>query len=189
MVSLLFCFTLSGDTSGWKSRTIYQLLTDRFARSSGSSDSCSLSNYCGGDWAGITNNLQYIKNLGFDAIWISPFVDNIDNGYHGYWTSNFEKVNAHFGDENALKQLVDSAHAIGIWVMMDVVANHVGPVGNDFSRIFPFNQQDHYHSNCDINDWNNQPQVENCRLAGLPDLNQDNSYVRQYLKDWIKGVV
>jgi len=57
-----------------------------------------------------------------------------------------------------------------IWVMVDVVGNHVGPVGNDFSQISPFNSGDHYHSNCDIQDWNNQWQVENCRLAGLPDL-------------------
>lgn len=73
--------------------------------------------------------------------------------------------------------------------MVDVVANHVGPVGNDFSQIYPLNQASHYHSNCDINDWNNQWQVENCRLAGLPDINQSNSYVRQYLKDWIKNLV
>lgn len=78
---------------------------------------------------------------------------------------------------------------MGIWVMVDVVANHVGPVGNDFSRIYPFNQASHYHSNCDIVDWNNQAQVEYCRLAQLPDLDQSNSYVRQYLKDWIKNLV
>jgi len=70
--------------------------------------------------------------------------------------------------------------------MLDVVANHVGPVGDDFSRIYPFNQAEHYHSTCQITDWNNQWQVENCRLADLPDLNQDNSFVREYLKDWVK---
>jgi alpha-amylase len=76
-----------------------------------------------------------------------------------------------------------------IWVMVDVVANHVGPVGNDFSQISPFNSPDHYHSNCDIQDWNNQWQVENCRLAGLPDLKQENPWVRQQLKDWIRNLV
>jgi len=103
ILTLIFSLTISGDKSSWKSRTIYQLLTDRFSRSNGSTGSCTLSNYCGGNWAGISNNLQYIKDLGFDAIWISPFVDNIDNGYHGYWSSNFEKVNSNFGDEIALK--------------------------------------------------------------------------------------
>ena len=78
---------------------------------------------------------------------------------------------------------------MGIWVMVDVVANHVGPVEHDYSRIYPFNRPEHYHADCDINDWNNQQQVENCRLARLPDLNQENSYVRGYLKDWIRNLV
>lgn len=73
--------------------------------------------------------------------------------------------------------------------MVDVVANHVAPVGNDYSSMYPFNKAEHYHSNCDINDWNNQWQVENCRLAGLPDLKQEDSYVRSYLKNWIHNLV
>jgi alpha-amylase len=78
---------------------------------------------------------------------------------------------------------------MGIWVMVDVVANHVAPVESDFSQIYPLNKNEHYHKDCDINDWGNQWQVENCRLARLPDLDQSNSYVRQYLKDWIKNLV
>ena len=148
-----------------------------------------MSQYCGGDWQGITQQLSYIKDLGFDAIWISPVVDNIEPGYHGYWARNWEKVNNHFGDETSLKTFVDTAHSMGIWVMVDVVANHVGPVGDDFSQIYPFNHPDHYHPDCNIIDWSNQWQVENCRLANLPDLNQENSWVRQYLKDWIKNLV
>lgn len=63
--------------------------------------------------------------------------------------------------------------------MVDVVANHVAPVGEDYSSISPFNSPDHYHDKCDIEDWGNQWQVENCRLADLPDLKQEN--------DWVKG--
>ena len=73
--------------------------------------------------------------------------------------------------------------------MVDVVANHVAPIGTDYSQISPFNQSYHYHSNCQINDWNNQYQVENCRLADLPDLDQSNSYVRGELKNWVKYMV
>ena len=126
--------------------------------------------------------------MGFDAIWISPVVDNLSGGYHGYWAKNWEGINANFGTPAELKALVAAAHAKGIWVMVDVVANHSAPIGDDFSQIYPLNQSSHYHSDCDIN-WNNQSSVENCRLAGLPDLNQDNSYVRQYLKDWVKNLV
>ena len=161
---------IGGDINSWKKRTIYQVLTDRFWRNNGDTALCNLHNYCGGDFDGISKKLQYIKDLGFDAIWISPVVDNSDGGYHGYWARNWEKVNSHFGDESALKRLVDAAHAMGIWVMVDVVANHVAPIEHDYSQIYPFNKQEHYHNDCDINDWNNQWQVENCRLARLPDL-------------------
>ena len=140
-ILLLVTFAYAGSTADWKKRTVYQLLTDRFYRSNGDTNFCDLHRYCGGDFKGIQQQLQYIKDLGFDAIWISPVVDNTDQGYHGYSAANWERINTHFGDENSLKQMVDAAHSMGIWVMVDVVANHVGPVGDDFSRIFPFNQK------------------------------------------------
>ena len=187
--AMMLAAVQAGDTAAWKQRSIYQVLTDRFARGDGSKNACgSLSNYCGGNYQGMINNLDYVKGMGFDAIWISPIVDNLDGGYHGYWAKNWEGVNTNFGSEDDLKALVDAAHAKDIWVMVDVVANHSAPIGNDFGQLYPLNKAEHYHSNCDI-DWNNRWSVENCRLAGLPDLNQDNSYVRQYLKDWIHGIV
>lgn len=105
-------------------------------------------------------------------------MDNTEAGFHGYWARNWEKINDYFGGETALKRMVEEAHKMDIWVMVDVVANHVGPVGFDYSKLYPFNQASHYHPNCDINDWGNQWQVENCRLAGLPDLKQEDPYVR-----------
>ena len=145
----------AGDTAGWKKRTIYQVLTDRFYRSNGDTSLCDLHNYCGGDFAGMVKQLQYVKDLGFDAIWISPVIDNTDGGYHGYWARNWQKINDHFGGEQALKDLVNAAHSMGIWVMVDVVGNHVAPVEHDYSSINPFNRAEHYHADCDINDWNN----------------------------------
>ena len=73
--------------------------------------------------------------------------------------------------------------------MVDVVANHAGPVGTDFGRINPFNRAEHYHDWCDINNWNNQWEVENCRLCGLPDLKQENDWVTQKLLEWIHDLV
>lgn len=124
-----------------------------------------------------------------DAIWISPVVDNTDGGYHGYWARNWYDVNGNFGSEQDLKNLVNACHDRGIWVMVDVVANHVAPIGNDFGQIHPFDKSEHYHNNCGINDWNNQWEVENCRLADLPDLAQENDYVQGELKNWIKYLV
>lgn len=127
--------------------------------------------------------------MGFDAIWITPIVDNVDGGYHGYWARNWEDVNSNFGSKQDLKNFVNACHERGIWVMVDVVANHVGPIGTNYSEIYPLNQSYHYHTDCQIVNWNDQSQVEYCRLADLPDLDQDNSYVRQYLKDWVGGIV
>jgi len=73
--------------------------------------------------------------------------------------------------------------------MVDVVANHVGPIGTDYSKIYPLNKEEHYHSVCQIEDWGNQDEVENCRLSDLPDLNQENSWVADYLQDWIHALV
>ena len=147
----------AGDVNYWKKRSVYQILTDRFARSDGNNGACTdLSHYCGGTWKGIENHLDYVQGLGFDAIWITPIVDNLQDGYHGYWAANWEKVNANFGSEDDLKSLVNAAHSKGIAVMVDVVANHVAPVGDDFSKIYPLNKSEHYHSDCGINDWGNQ---------------------------------
>ena len=93
--------------------------------------------------------------MGFDAIWISPVIENTPNGYHGYWARNFNEINPHFGTRQDLKNLVNEAHKKGIWVMVDVVANHVGPVGEDYSSIYPFNQPSHYHEKCSIKNWDN----------------------------------
>jgi len=77
--------------------------------------------------------------------------------------------------------------------MLDVVGNHVGPVGTDYSSIVPFNNTSNYHSYCIIqnNDFNggNQTAVEFCRLAGLPDLDQEDSTTANLILNWIQSIV
>ena len=180
----------AGDAQAWRARSIYQVLTDRFARTDGSSSPCGdVHTYCGGTFKGLQDNLDYIKNMGFDAIWISPIVTNLAGGYHGYWATDLYTVNSNFGSAQDLKNLIEAAHQKDIWMMLDVVGNHVGPVNMDFSQITPFNDPSHYHTSCEITNFNNQGQVEYCRLAGLPDLNQDNTYVRSTLKTWVHDIV
>jgi alpha-amylase len=81
----------------------------------------------------MINKLDYIQGMGFDAIWISPIVENYPNSYHGYHATNWENINTNFGSKQDLIDFVTAAHSRGIWVMVDVVANHVGPVGTDYS--------------------------------------------------------
>ena len=176
--------------SEWKSRTIYQILTDRFSNEKDTPNSCSdLKKYCGGTYKGILKHLSYIQGMGFDAIWISPIVENYENSYHGYHLTNLYKLNKNFGTEEDLINLINECHKRNIWVMVDVVANHVGPVGTDYSKITPFNKAEHYHDICHITNWNDQWMVENCRLADLPDLKQENEFVANELIKWINDIV
>ena len=89
----------------WKSRIIYQLLTDRFAHTDNDPSSrCSdLRGWCGGTFKGIQRRLDYIEQLGANAIWISPIILNTDGGYHGYWAKDIYKIADHFGTEQDLK--------------------------------------------------------------------------------------
>ena len=184
---------LSRSPQEWKSRIIYQLITDRFSQSSPAASCPDLSRYCGGTFRGISNQLDYLQNLGINAIWISPIIAQTNNGYHGYWAQDIYKINPHFGTEQDLLSLVKACHSRDIWVMLDVVANHMGNQDsgniNDFSRFNPFNRPEYFHKYCIIHDWGNQNEVEVCRLAGLPDLDQSNSFVSQTLLNWIKEMV
>ena len=178
----------SHSSSEWSQRTIYQVLTDRLATdtSNTGTEACKdLTTYCGGTWKGIEAQLDYVAGMGFDAIWISPMPENMGNDYHGYAFLDLYKLNSHFGTEDDLKSFVAAAHERDIWVMLDVVGNHVAPVDLSFELVNPFNSSEYYHSKCQINDWDNQEEVENCRLANLPDLDQNNAFVRSTLVDWV----
>jgi len=100
ILAILAATASAGNTSEWKARSVYQVLTDRFARADGSTSACSnLSNYCGGNYKGMINKLDYIKGMGFDAIWISPIVENTPGSYHGYHATNWEATNSNFGSK------------------------------------------------------------------------------------------
>ncbi|KAF5021627.1 hypothetical protein F66182_6327 [Fusarium sp. NRRL 66182] len=181
---------LAADANAWRSRNIYFVLTDRIARSASDTggDACgNLGDYCGGTFQGLESKLDYIRGMGFDAIWITPVVSNTPGGYHGYWANDLYSVNSRYGSAEDLKSLVRSAHSKGMYVMVDVVANHMGP-GISNHRPEPLNQQNSYHSSCEI-DYSNQNSVERCSIAGLPDINTENGSIRTVLQDWVRWLV
>lgn len=132
----------------WENATVYFLLTDRFSNANPANDlaygrkadAAPLRGYMGGDLAGVTARIRqgYFKDLGVDAIWITPPVEQIhagtdegtgkSYGFHGYWARDFTSVDANLGTEADLRELVDAAHANGMRVLLDVVMNHTGPV-------------------------------------------------------------
>ncbi len=112
--------TLALTAAQWRSQSIYQVLTDRFARTDGSTTAaCNTADgrYCGGTWQGITSHLDYIQKMGFTAIWISPIVENLPQNtadgeaYHGYWAQNIYALNSNFGTASDLKALSAALHA------------------------------------------------------------------------------
>lgn len=133
----------------WDEAVIYFAVTDRFFDGDASNNDAygvgdyntgekGGSSYHGGDFAGLNQKLDYLKDLGVNTIWITPIVENItedqhDNktdtatyGYHGYWASDFTKLNKHLGTEQQFKALLDAAHSKRMKIMVDVVLNHAG---------------------------------------------------------------
>lgn len=166
---------------------IYFVFTDRFCNGDKSNDieidSDNPYGYHGGDIRGIINQLDYIKELGFTAIWISPVVKNDPGSYHGYLGIDFYKMNPNFGTMDEMKALVSSAHSKGIKVILDFVVNHTG-------RTHPWASDpkyyDWFHHRGTIVNWDDQTEVEEGDQDGLPDFNQDNPETKKYLLEMTK---
>ena len=174
----------------WRERgCIYQVLTDRGFAPEGAPPCEDLAGYCGGEYAPLAGRgLDYIEELGCDAVWISPVVEQVAGGYHGYWARDFNALNPAFGTAADLRHLKTSMEAKNMLLMVDAVFNHVGPVGMDFARLAsPFDSEAAFHPRCQIVDWSNQEQVEQCRLADLPDIKQEDAGIRGFLLDWARN--
>jgi alpha-amylase len=128
-------------------QVFYFVMTDRFANGSTANDTggiaggpdasgfdpTRISHYHGGDFVGLTSKLDYIKGLGATAIWITPPFKNKPMqdgtaGYHGYWILDFTKVDPHLGTEAEFREFISQAHARGLRVYLDIVANHTADV-------------------------------------------------------------
>ncbi|MFI2488199.1 pullulanase-type alpha-1,6-glucosidase [Promicromonospora kroppenstedtii] len=129
----------------------YFVMTDRFANGDPANDTGGLDGdrlttgfdpadkgfYQGGDLAGLRQNLDYIEDLGTTAIWLTPSFLNrpvqgsgndVSAGYHGYWITDFTRIDPHLGTNAELEALIDDAHARGLKVYFDVITNHTADV-------------------------------------------------------------
>jgi glycosidase len=86
--------------------------------------------WLGGTLKGLTSKIGYLKRLGVTALWVSPIFKQVafQESYHGYGIQNFLDVDRHFGTREDLKELVETAHQNGIYVILDIILNHVGDV-------------------------------------------------------------
>jgi glycosidase len=181
--------------------TMYLIMTDRFADGDLKNDPHPSQlalprGWHGGDFKGIQDHLNYLKRLGVTTIWITPAYDNEGSpqSYHGYSATNMYKPDPHFGTVQDYKNLVAAIHAHGMKFVLDTVPNHVG-AGNPWAKDPPTPDWFHgtlaHHLVAQNNfaalvdphaDWAQQKATVDGWFANvLPDLNQENPLVRQYL--------
>ena len=194
----------------WDEAVIYFAVTDRFFDGDASNNDAygvgdyntgekGGSSYHGGDFAGLNQKLDYLKDLGVNTIWITPIVENITEdqhddktdtatyGYHGYWASDFTKLNRHLGTEEQFKALLDAAHSKGMKIMVDVVLNHAGYGTEDYFNSILTDAAGNSISM--IRDSNNTISGDDKydSLSDLPDFVTENKAVRDQLVAWQTG--
>jgi glycosidase len=195
---------------------IYLIMTDRFADGDPSNnvplnsppeanDRNNPRGFHGGDLRGIINSLPYLKDLGITAIWLTPWYDNW-NGlnrcdkpwcpntyYHGYHAIDYYAVEDRFGDLTTLRELVQKAHSLGIKIIQDQVANHVGsqhpwindpPLAKWFHGTLAQHELNRFRNSVLLSPHSNQLEFRNV-IDGwfnddLPDMNQEEPEVARY---------
>ena len=196
---------------------MYLVMPDRFASGDRSNDDPPVSKglldrskarfYHGGDLRGVIERLPYLKDLGVTALWLNPWYDNVNHpneretydgkaitDYHGYGAVDFYAVEERLGDLATLRELVDRAHALGIKVIQDQVANHSGPyhpwVKDSPTPTWYYGTQEKHLANTwqtwTLQDPHSTPEMQKATLEGwfidiLPDLNQDDPEVARYV--------
>lgn len=200
-------FALTDGHKDFREESIYFVITDRFVDGDEKNNNIygdeyvpgNLRYYQGGDFKGLIDNLDYIKGMGFTAIWITPPVKQPEGryankfgtydaaGYHGYWAYDFSKIDPHLESRGATyKDLINAAHAKGLKIIQDVVINH-GHGGDAGNTVKWYNNRgkikglgktyDYFNDN---KNWFNHT-GENA-IADLLDFNDNNPRVTKWLK-------
>lgn len=175
----------------WEGSNLYFLLTDRFKNGDSSKEiylnrnktAGKLRGFEGGNIKGIIQKIDdgYFENLGINAIWLTPIVEQIHDGvdegtglsygFHGYWARDWTALDPNFGTKEDLANLVTKAHAKGIRIMLDGVINHTGPV-TEIDSVWP-NDWVRTSPQCDYKNYEN---TTACTLVkNLPDVKTESN--------------
>ena len=185
---------------------IYLVLPDRFSNGDPSNDRIpgmrdqslrrdTVFNRHGGDLKGIQNHLDYIQNLGVTAIWLNPVLENdrFERTEHGYAFTDHYKIDRRLGGEKAYQNLIDASHSKGLKIIQDAVYNHVD---ENHITILDMPMQDWVHNWPSFTNTTYKDQVAFDPYASsidkkklvdgwfnrlMPDLNQNNPFVANYL--------
>jgi glycosidase len=185
---------------------IYLLMPDRFANGDPKNDVVkgmqetklnrdSMYYRHGGDIQGVINHLDYIKDLGVTAIWMTPEIENNmpRASYHGYAATDHYKIDARYGTNSLFKSYVEQVHAKGLKVVKDIVHNHIGtghylftdmPM-KDWVNQWPAYTQTSYRDQPVMDIHGSQADkkrmLDGWFVPSMPDLNQRNPFVQNYL--------
>lgn len=185
---------------------IYQLMPDRFSNGDKKNNIVkgfrentinrdSIFFRHGGDIQGLINHLDYIKELGATAIWLTPEIENDMPlaSYHGYASTNHYQIDARYGSNQLYQSFVNKAHEMGLKVIKDVVHNHIGSYhwmmldlpSKDWIHQWPVYTQTTYKDQTVMDPYasaaDKSQMVNGWFVPTMPDLNQDNELVQNYL--------
>jgi len=169
---------------------VYQIFPDRFHPGQGNAwrPVTRLSDIHGGTLRGIIQHLEYVADLGFNCIWLNPFFP--DDTHHGYHATDYFRVNPRLGTMADVRELVEAAHARGIRLLLDFVANHWGRQHPTFQAALRDPESpyvDWYH-------WEQWPARYKTffGVRALPKINVDHPGARNYLLKaadyWLRDV-
>ena len=196
-------------TPEWvKDGVFYQIFPERFANGDATNDPQEVvpwgetpnrNNYFGGDLQGILQNLDYLQQLGINAIYLTPIFEANTN--HKYDTTDYLKVDPHFGDIETLKCLVQACHERGIRILLDAVFNHAGSKFAPFVDVLKHGESSSYKDWFHIHKWpiiSLEESAYNYNYdmfafeATMPKLNTEHPEVKKYLLEvaqfWVKEV-
>ncbi len=167
-----------------QSAIVYQIFPDRFYPGDGRSWSPAqtLNDIYGGTLRGIIQKLDYITEMGFNTIWLNPFFP--DDSHHGYHATDYFSVNPRLGTLDDMRELIDTAHAKGIRLLLDFVANHWGSEHHSFQEAIR-NPESPYVG---WYNWIDYP-VDYETFFGvmdLPQVNVNHPKVREYLLNSVR---
>ena len=217
---------IAGSDVEFRSETIYFLVLDRFAIGNAGKNReedmmfdpthTDWNKYWGGDLQGVLDKLPYLRSFGITAVWTTPLFEQVESmtvgdqpraPIHGYWTSDFKRINPRWvndpaekrlftRDDTVFDKLLAELHDKDMKFVLDIVCNHSSPetvdgkgkLYDDGKLIADFdNDVDHwYHHYGETTDWSDEWQVQNCELAGLATFNENNILYRNYIKEAIK---
>ena len=222
----------------WRDTGMYQIFTDRFYdgnhannlsrhntwggawyNESNRNDEDARHLFQGGDWAGLKQKLDYLRDMGIKAIWISGVQRNEQGAdkkftpYHAYHPSDLYHCEPMFGTFQELRELVDAAHSKGMYVILDVVPNHMADLlmfsdcscdhtyycgggcgtltwrDNNVRFGAPFDNPSFFHNNGKINNWDSYPENVLGHFMGTEDLRTEDAYVQGELDAAFKNLI